>query len=610
MDGPGARPGGWDRRGRPAVAWTIATLSVVAAVFATNAHGASSGGAGLWTRTEPIAVEEAPTTRPMPGSVPGRGPRATFDGDADVVVPDPVATTTSTTTTPPQPPPTTPDNPPIVARPIPDAAPQPPPVREPPPWAASVRTTEAGYIATDLGCAAGTSAPALDAFFAERLGPVIGEDYQHVVDLGGNRYLWLFQDTFVDQGGSATKLDQAAFLHNVAMVQDGTCFTLYTRGTAGAPTSFEPGNGERSLRNWFWPMGGETVDGRVYQYWVRMVKDAYEPGAGDGLGWHPESVWLSVYDASTLARLWFGPAADAGVAPIYGYAVASDDSFTYLFGNTFEQNLVREGGYGNGPHSATQTFLARVPRGEFSTLPEYRTADGWSADPTAAVPISSRYWVENPMQPRYLNGQWVAATKVDGYWGEELSIDVATDPWGPWTNVERKALLPRDGDPAMNTYHAHLMPWLHNGALVVSVSQNARNMVRDAYPHPVRYRPRFFSEPLVAPPTPEPVPEPTTTVPDTTTTTSTTSTTTSTSTTSTSTTTSTTTTTTLPETTTTAPTTSSTSTTSTTSTTTSTTTPETTTPPDTAETGDVTADSRPGETATPAQESATGTSAP
>jgi hypothetical protein len=588
------------------MAWTIATLSLLAAVFATNAHGASSGDAGLWMTAEPIDVDTARTTEPMAASDTGKAPGATLvGGGGGAVVPDPSATTTSTSTTPPEPPPTTPDNPPIVARPIPDAAPEPPPVKDPPPWAASVRTTDAGYIATDLGCAAGTSAPALDAFFAERLGPVIGEDYQHVVALGGNRYLWLFQDTFVDQGGTASQLDQATFMHNAAMVQDGTCFTLYTRGTPEAPTSFEEGTGERSLRNWFWPMGGETVDGRVYQFWVRMVKDPYEPGPGDGLGWHPESVWLSVYDASTLARLWFGPAADPGVTPIYGYAVASDDSYTYLFGNTFEQNLVREGGYANGPHSGTQTFLARVPRGEFSTLPEYRTADGWSAEPAAAVPVSSRYWVENPMQPRFLNGQWVAATKVDGYWGDELSIDVASEPWGPWTNVARNGLLPRDGDPVMNTYHAHLMPWLHDGALVVSVSQNARNMVRDAYPHPVRYRPRFFGEPLVPPPPPEPVPESTTTVPDTTTssTTSTTvpDTTTSTSPSTTTSTTTPTTSTTVPESTsTTTPTSSSTSTTSPTSTTTSTTTPDTTAPPETG-------DAPPAGEGAPTQQSATST---
>ncbi|MEJ7719898.1 MAG: hypothetical protein WKF58_05400 [Ilumatobacteraceae bacterium] len=58
-------------------------------------------------------------------------------------------------------------------------------------------------------------------------------------------------------------------------------------------------------------------------------------------------------------------------------------------------------------------------------------------------PILQRFWAENPMQPRYLGGQWVAATKVDGYWGDELMIDVANEPWGPWTTVSRTAAAPR-----------------------------------------------------------------------------------------------------------------------------------------------------------------------
>ena len=54
----------------------------------------------------------------------------------------------------------------------------------------------------------------------------------------------------------------------------------------------------------------------------------------------------------------------------------------------------------------------------------------------------------------------------------------------------------------MNTYHAHLMPWLDGGALVVSVSQNARDMGRHAFPHPERYRLQFFAADLADVPPP------------------------------------------------------------------------------------------------------------
>ena len=390
-------------------------------------------------------------------------------------------------------------DPALVSRPIPA---EPPPVANPvtSPWADRTRTTPAGYVATDVGCASGTSTGALDAFFSQRIGPVIGHDYQHVYPLGGSRYLWLFQDTFVDYSGTATSLGQASFDHNTALVQDGACFTLYHRGTIASPTSFENGTGESRLAKWFWPMGGQTFGGKVYVFWAEMQKDGYEPSPPNGLGWHPSRTWLAVYDANTLARLSFSAAPNSGVRPIYGYAVDSDAEYTYLFGNTFEQNLQREGGYFNGPHSGTEMWLARVPLGQFGASVEYRTADGWTYDAAAAVPITQRYWAENPMQPRYLNGQWVSVTKVNGYWGDSLSVDVANDPWGPWTTTQSSGLSPRGGDPLMNTYHAYLMPWLDGGGLSVSISQNARNMERDAWPNPARYRLAFFRSALVAPP--------------------------------------------------------------------------------------------------------------
>ena len=84
---------------------------------------------------------------------------------------------------------------------------RPPPPPPPPPWAASTRVTPAGHVATDVGCAASREAGALEGFFSRRVGPVLGWDYQHVYPLGANRWLWLFQDAFIDHAGQATRLD-------------------------------------------------------------------------------------------------------------------------------------------------------------------------------------------------------------------------------------------------------------------------------------------------------------------------------------------------------------------------------------------------------------------
>jgi len=407
----------------------------------------------------------------------------------------------------------------VEGRTVPDepSSDEPPPVTlVPPSWAASTRRTAGGHVATDVDCADGVNAESLDRFLASRVGPVLGWDYQHVYPLGEDRYLWLFQDAFLDHSGTKTTFDTSRFIHNAAMVQDGSCFTLMHRGTADRPDSFEIGDGTVDVRTkWLWPMGGELVGDRLYVFWAEMVKDPYDPDPPNGLGWHPQQVFLASYDAQTMERLSWESPRNAGVLPIYGYAVASDETHTYFFGNTFEQNMLREGGFWNGPHSATKMYLSRVPIDKFTEWPEYRTADGWSYAPEDAVPIVDRYYAENPMQPRYLDGQWVATTAVDGYWGDALAVDVADEPWGPWTTVQYGPLAPRNADPKMNTYHAQPLPWRDDfGSVQITISNNARNMRRDAWTNPHRYRPMVIFSPFAATP-----PTTTTTTTSTTTTT-------------------------------------------------------------------------------------------
>jgi hypothetical protein len=232
-------------------------------------------------------------------------------------------------TTAPTPPPQDEDAPSVVARPVPAPTPdEPPPSAPPPPWAGTTFTTPGGHVSTAVGCVPyGSSYPGadeLDAFFAARIGPVIGWDYQHVYPLGGDRYLWLFQDAFVDHSGGAVTLGQSAFAHNVALLQEDGCFRLLHRGSTARPEPFETGTGSRTLSTWFWPMGGEMHDGLLHVFWVQMVKDGFDPSPPDGLGWHPAETWVATYDPTTLARTDFRRAANPGVSPVYGYAVASE----------------------------------------------------------------------------------------------------------------------------------------------------------------------------------------------------------------------------------------------------------------------------------------------
>ena len=338
----------------------------------------------------------------------------------------------------------------------------------------AVVTRPWGAVERDVGCIADRSAASLSRFFSQRVGTVMGMDNGHMIPIGGDRFLWFFQDAFVDPLGNQQRRSSGTYLHNVALLQKGNCFTLIHRGTAAAPLEFEPGDVEPDTRaRFFWPLGGSAANGRVKIFWAEMQHDFQPPVEPGSIQRHPVRTWLADYDATTMQRVSFAPAPNAGVSPQWGFAVESDQTYSYLFGNYNMLNFTLVDWW-DGPHDATRMYVARVPRHQLTARPEYRTAAGWSADPAAAVPISARFWLENQMQPRLIDGRWISVTKLDGFSGTELLVDVAAQPWGPWTTVQRLTIDPQTTAAVMLTYHPMLMPWRDpSGDLIVMMSRNA-----------------------------------------------------------------------------------------------------------------------------------------
>lgn len=351
------------------------------------------------------------------------------------------------------------------------------------------------YVRSDMGCATSTEPAALTLFFGRRIGPLLGADYHRAQRLPDGRTVWFVQDAFIDHSGTIPTLDRAGFAHNAVLVQTGRCFQLVHKGNVLVPSSFEPGAGETVVQRWWWALGTEVEGSVLKVVWVEMRKDPARPPTAEGLPYAPVRTWLGTYRTSDLSKLSFRPAADAGVQPIYGYSVVSDGTYSYLFGNSYLQDWWREGGF-FGDHSAVDVFLARVPRGRLEATPEYWAGWGWSAQRGDAVPISSRFWSENPMQPRFVDGRWISVTKEDGFFGDEVLVDVALAPEGPWITVNRVRVWPRGGDDLASTYHAHLAPWrTANGGLAVVLSNNAWDMPQHGYSNPTLYRPQWFGVP-------------------------------------------------------------------------------------------------------------------
>ena len=240
-------------------------------------------------RVERTTVPFRPATGPDP---------TTTDGSSTVEVHDHRgAHVTPVETVARRPAPPLDDEPSVVARPVPVEPPPPPPAAPPAPWADSVFTTSGGHVSTDVGMR------------------------PRSLGRGARRVLRRTCRARSSDGTTSTSTRSAAI---------GTCGCSRTRssttrtprrrsGTRASPTTprssrratasgcstagrppgrrrSSSGPGTTTLNTWFWPMGGEVHDGRLYVFWAEMRKDFPDPKPPDGLGWHPVATHIAAYD--------------------------------------------------------------------------------------------------------------------------------------------------------------------------------------------------------------------------------------------------------------------------------------------------------------------------
>jgi hypothetical protein len=308
-----------------------------------------------------------------------------------------------------------------------------------------------------------------------------GGDYPHAYALPDGRVLWLFQDLHFSNDNTLGATDAA---HNAGLVQSGSCFTILgSRGGdyVGDSETFDS-------RRWFWPLDGEMGrDGRLWVFFVEMENPS---GKGAGVGALPTGTWLARIDPSSLAVESFERAPDGG-AGLFGWSVASDDRWSYLFGHCYRQFLT------DAPSTAAfdpacmpHTYVARVPLGDFLAQPEYWTGSGWSIHGVPA-PVLSRGHA-NPMSVQWFGDTWVSVTKIDDWWGASLIVDRASAPQGPWETVRTVNVVGDRKCDQCGNYGASLLPWLDaQGAMTVAMSNGAPFELWRA--NASLYRPTFYS---------------------------------------------------------------------------------------------------------------------
>jgi hypothetical protein len=315
--------------------------------------------------------------------------------------------------------------------------------------------------------------------------PLLGGDYQRAYPLPNGDVLWLFQDVFV------STTDGPRLVHNAGVLQrdDGT--ELLITETSGWPSSYLFADRTIRYRHWYWPLDGEIgVDGALHVFMAEMV----EHGSAYLTFVEPVATWTVTIDVEDLHIVDRGPAPDASAA-LYGWSVVSAGEHTYLYAHCYRQFGWDElwfapGVFAHDLDCTADVTLARLPRGMFDAEPEYWDGDGWTDDPALADPvIPTEGRAINPTQVELLDGVFVAVTKVGDWWGNEIVLDAAPAPEGPWTTYGTVAVsVPCDD---CDTYFASIVPFgADEDTFVVALSCNVWEGVDLEH-----YRPLFLAVP-------------------------------------------------------------------------------------------------------------------
>ncbi len=328
-------------------------------------------------------------------------------------------------------------------------------------------------------CLGSTSPASLTTMFDSEPGGLIAADYQRAVPLPDGRTLWLFQDATIrlppptePPAPNQPPVPTERLLHNVGMLQSGSCFTVLRSGTAADPKEWLLADQTTTYGHWFWPLGAELgSDGRLYVYLAEM----FERGALYLSAVDPVRTRIVGVDLGSM-NVTFAGIPLGSSSQLYGFSVTSDASWTYLYGHCHRQFGWDTGPYGVPAHDldcSGNVPVARVPKGQLFNPLSYWDGTSWQADPNRAVsvmPAAGRSI--NPSQVRYTDGEFLAVTKVGDWFGSTIYLDRAPAAHGPWTNYARIPARAKCAASVCNTYFASWVPGEVDGDYVIGLSHN------------------------------------------------------------------------------------------------------------------------------------------
>jgi hypothetical protein len=266
----------------------------------------------------------------------------------------------------------------------------------------------------------------------------LGGDGAYTVDLGSDRTLWLFGDTFLAREPGGTR-DDALFLRNSAALQTGrdpsSALMAFFWGAddSGDPRSLVEEDGP----DWFWPGGGARIGSALLLFYGRI----HAPD-GDPSGW-------TMHDAKM-------PSSQGDVYPGNAVVLLND----YLYAYAEKSDVWHD------------VYLVRWPaidaeRGDLS-LPQWWCDGSWSSScaggPSVVVPHAAS---ELSVQP---GGSLAAFVMVqtEGVGAATLALRTAPSLVGPWSEPQSFFRPPESRDGHTDVYAGKAHPGLLGADLVAT----------------------------------------------------------------------------------------------------------------------------------------------
>lgn len=305
----------------------------------------------------------------------------------------------------------------------------------------------------------------------------IGGDGAYSVDLGNERVLWLFGDSFIATS-SAHARAESAFIRNSVAVQTGydparAFMRFYYRRVDDHPASYLPEDG----KYWFWPGHGIRLETRLLLFYGRVYQQSegmwgFSNGRATAFSVSNPDAEPSDWQPEELASAPSNDDLDLGGAAL----VHGDYLYVYATRGSFHDVYL------------ARFTLAAANAGDL-TAPAWWTGSefGAPADRTAIIsPGAPEYSVNYAEKLRKF-----VFTATEGFGASTLAIRVADAPEGPWSAPRDVARPPESFASDAFVYAGKAHPEQRGADLAVTYVPSSMNG-EPPDPNDELYYPRFM----------------------------------------------------------------------------------------------------------------------